>query len=179
MVTVVRENGDVHFLNEGEFIRIIFYKKEKQVVGDPIQRTLSVGQPIEPPVITDVLGVTYTNERQPTSLVFQSDRPNECISLSIEKHKNDRLVDTVYPEMDRLEALEVEKQKKEWPNRRYVQKNGNATRFMNSARYHDIETVGDLLKKGRNEVERFKYIGRKCADEVSLALKNLYGIEHW
>lgn len=44
---------------------------------------------------------------------------------------------------------------------------------------NDIETVGQLLAVGRARFEKFKYMGRKCADDVSKALENLYGIKQW
>jgi DNA-directed RNA polymerase alpha subunit len=94
-------------------------------------------------------------------------------------YENDRLLDTVYPEMDRMETLEREEQRKKHPEWRSVQKNGNAVRFINVAKGNDIETVGQLLAVGRAGFERLRFMGRVCADEVSKALDNLYGIKQW
>ena len=178
MVTVIRENGDVHFLNEGEFITIKYCKEFKQVVGYPIQRTANIGLPMAEIEITDVQSVAYTNESQPTSLCFHCDK-NDGEKRVAADYENDRLLDTVYPEMDRMETLEREEQRKKRPEWRSVQKNGNAVRFINVAKGNDIETVGQLLAVGRAGFERLRFMGRVCADEVSKALDNLYGIKQW
>ena len=94
-------------------------------------------------------------------------------------YANDRLIDKVYHEIDRLDIQEREENKKKYPEWRVHQKSGNAIRFMNVATAHDIETVGQLLEVGRARFERFKYMGRLCADRISEALDNLYGIKSW
>ena len=94
-------------------------------------------------------------------------------------YANDRLVDKVYHEIDRLDILELEENKKMYPGCRGRQKAGNAIRFMNVAKEHDIETVGQLLEVGRARFERFKNMGRLCTDRISEALDNLYGIKSW
>ena len=94
-------------------------------------------------------------------------------------YANDRLVDKVYHEIDRLDIQEREENKKNYPGCGGRQKAGNAMRFMNVAKEHDIETVGQLLEVGRARFERFKNIGRLCADRISEALDNLYGIKSW
>lgn len=83
----------------------------------------------------------------------------------------------VYNEMQCME--EAEKEEKIQKGWRRVQKKGHANRFLNVARMHDIETVGQLVEYGEAEFMLLPNIGRQCADYVSMALKNLYGIEKW
>ena len=80
---------------------------------------------------------------------------------------------------DVMYRLILEENKKMYPGCRGRQKAGNAIRFMNVAKEHDIETVGQLLEVGRARFERFKNMGRLCADRISEALDNLYGIKSW
>ena len=94
-------------------------------------------------------------------------------------YANDRLVDKVFHEIDRLDIQEREKIQESYPGYRGRQKSGNAIRFVNVAKEHDIETVGQLLEVGRARFERFKNMGRLCADRISEALDNLYGIKSW
>ena len=94
-------------------------------------------------------------------------------------YENDRLIDTVYNEIDRLDIQEREENKKKHPNWGVRQKRGNAIRFMNVAKECDIETVGQLIEFGRARFERTRNMGRRCADRVSEALNNLYGIKSW
>ena len=94
-------------------------------------------------------------------------------------YANDRLVDKVFHEIDRLDIQEREKIQERYPGCRVPQKAGNAVRFINVAKEHDIETVGQLLEVGRARFERFKNMGRLCADRISEALDNLYGIKSW
>ena len=94
-------------------------------------------------------------------------------------YANDRLIDKVYHEIDRLDIQEREENKKKYPDLGAYQKNGNAVRFMNVAKDHDIETVGQLLEVGRARFEQFRNMGRLCADRISEALDNLYGIKSW
>ena len=94
-------------------------------------------------------------------------------------YANDRLIDKVYHEIDRLDIQEREENKKKYPEWGVHQKRGNAIRFMNVAKENDIETVGKLLEVGRARFEQFRNMGRLCADRVSEALNNLYGIKSW
>ena len=94
-------------------------------------------------------------------------------------YANDRLIDKVYHEIDRLDIQEREENKKKYPGLGVYQKNGNAARFMNVAKDHHIETVGQLLEVGRARFEQFRNMGRLCADRISEALDNLYGIKSW
>jgi molecular chaperone GrpE (heat shock protein) len=97
----------------------------------------------------------------------------------VSEYANDRLIDKVYHEMDRLDVLEREENRLKHPNWGVIQKRGNAVRFMNVAKEHDIETVGQLLEVGRARFEQFRNMGRLCADRISEALDNLYGIKSW
>ena len=94
-------------------------------------------------------------------------------------YANDRLIDKIYHEIDRLDIQEREENKKKFPECGVHQKRGNAIRFMNVAKDHDIETVGQLLEVGRARFEQFRNMGRLCADRISEALDNLYGIKSW
>ena len=97
----------------------------------------------------------------------------------VSEYANDRLIDKVYHEMDRLDVLEREENRLKHPNWGVIQKRGNAVRFMNVAKEHDIETVGQLLEVGRARFEQFRNMGRLCANRISEALDNLYGIKSW
>ena len=71
MVTVQRENGDALFFNENEFTNFSFLKDEKKFVAIPTQPTAHIGMVRETVEVEDVLCVAYTNEAQPTSLIFR------------------------------------------------------------------------------------------------------------
>ena len=94
-------------------------------------------------------------------------------------YENDRLIDKVYYEIDRLDIQEREKHRKKHPVGGVYQKKGHAIRFLNVAKENDIETVGQLLECGRARFEQFRHMGRRCADRISEALDNLYGIKSW
>ena len=97
----------------------------------------------------------------------------------VAEYANDRLIDKVFHEIDCLDVLEREENRLKHPNWGVIQKRGNAVRFMNVAKEHDIETVGQLLEVGRARFEQFRNMGRLCADRISEALDNLYGIKSW
>ena len=94
-------------------------------------------------------------------------------------YANDRLVDKVYHEIDRLDIQEREENKMKYPDLGAYQKNGNAVRFMNVAKDHDIETVGQLLEVGSARFKQFRNMGSLCINRISEALDNLYGIKSW
>jgi DNA-directed RNA polymerase alpha subunit len=94
-------------------------------------------------------------------------------------YANDRLVDKVYHEIDRLDIQEREENKKNCPDLGAYQKNGNAVRFMNVAKDHNIETVGQLLEVGSARFKQFRNMGSLCINRISEALDNLYGIKSW
>ena len=97
----------------------------------------------------------------------------------VSEYANDRLTDKVFHEIDRLDVLEREENRLKHPNWGVIQKRGNAIRFMNVAKEHDIETVWQLLEVGRARFEQFRNMGRLCANRISEALDNLYGIKSW
>ena len=94
-------------------------------------------------------------------------------------YTNDKLMDKVYHEIDRLDIQEREENKKMYPDLGAYQKNGNAVRFMNVAKDHDIETVGQLLEVGSARFKQFRNMGSLCINRISEALDNLYGIKSW
>ena len=169
MITVQRENGDVIFINEHEHIHCAYKKEERKFIAIPKQPTADIVIPVE-----DVVCVTYTNEAQPTSLIFQADKtPPQPAEYENEK------VMVLYEEIDRLETIEREEQKKKYKGRGHYQKSGNGVRFINTCRANDIETIGQLLTFGRVRFETIRNMGRKCCDVITKALTNLYGIEKW
>ena len=94
-------------------------------------------------------------------------------------YANDILEDKVFKEIDRLDIQEREENKKKCPGWRGYKKRGNAIRFIYVAHEHDIKTVGQLLAVGRAKFEEFRKMGKSCADRISEALDNLYGIKSW
>ena len=98
---------------------------------------------------------------------------------AVADYANDRLMDKVYYEIDRLDIQEREENKKKFPEWGEHKKRGNATRFKNVITAHNIKTVGQLLEIGRARFEQFRQIGRLCVDRISEALDNLYGIKSW
>ena len=174
MITVVKETGDVLFFNENEHVSFAFSKDEKKFWAYPTQPTAHIGLPRQTIEVVDVAEVIYTNEAHPTCLSFKTDKTPATPS----EYDNESLT-ALHSEIDKLDELEKEEKKKKYPNWGVYQKNGYARRFMNVCRYYNIETIGQLLKTGRSDFERLRNMGRECADRVSMALKNLYGIEKW
>lgn len=174
MITVQRENGDVIFINEHEHIHCAYKKDERKFIAIPTQPTANIGIPRDRIEVEDVVCVAYTNEAHPTSQIFQEEKKPAPKG----DFENDKIM-VLYEELDRIETEERERQKKEHPNWRSVQKSGSACRFINVAKSADIETVGQLLDFGRSDFEKLRHMGRKCADLVTQGLTNLYGIEKW
>ena len=175
MITVVKETGDVLFFNENEHVSFAFSKDEKKFWAYPTQPTAHIGLPRQTIEVVDVAEVIYTNEAQPTALTFKTDKaPTPAAD-----YENDRLVDSLYKEMDRLEEVAKEEKRKMYPNYKYVQKSGHSVRFLNACKAADIETVGQLLALGRRGAEDIRNSGRKCVDLAAQALENLYGIKNW
>lgn len=73
MIAVLIENGDVLFFNEKEHHRFVFNKEERTFHAYPIQPNASVGIIRQDVEVEDVIEVLYTNERQPTELIFRTD----------------------------------------------------------------------------------------------------------
>ena len=93
-------------------------------------------------------------------------------------YRNDKLNGKLFDEMHRIESIEREEYKRKFPHG-CCNRSGNAVRFLNVVKDHDIETVGQLLEAGSKSVSRMLNIGKKTIDEVSLALENVYGITEW
>lgn len=93
-------------------------------------------------------------------------------------YRNDKLNGKLYDEMIRLESIERNEYKRKFPHG-CCNRSGNAVRFLNVVKDHDIETVGQLLEAGSKSVSRMLNIGKKTLEEVSLALENVYGITEW
>lgn len=83
MITIITDGGDVKFFNENEFIRFDFNKSDRKVMAHPIQRNAHIGMPYPIIEVSDVQSIAYTNEAQPTSLIF------ETKDLKLSKTKND------------------------------------------------------------------------------------------
>ena len=174
MITVQRENGDVMFFNEKEHVSCAYYKEERKFMAIPTEPTAHIGIVRGKTLVDDVVYVAYTNEAQPTNFVVHADeRPRQSAD-----YDNDRLVDKLFREMQRLERLEKEEKRKQDPYGR-VQKSGHAVRFLNAVKAADIETVGQLLALGRRGAEDIRNSGRKCVDLAAKALENVYGIKDW
>lgn len=95
-----------------------------------------------------------------------------------EDYRNDKLNGKLYYEMIRLESIERAEYKRKFPHG-CCNRSGNAVRFLNVVKDHDIETVGQLLVAGSKSVSGMHNIGKKTLEEVSLALENVYGITEW
>lgn len=93
-------------------------------------------------------------------------------------YRNDKLNGKLFEEMNRIESIEREEYKRKFPHG-CCNRSGNAVRFLNVVKDHDIETVGKLLEAGSKSVSRMLNIGKKTIEEVSLALENVYGITEW
>ena len=92
-----------------------------------------------------------------------------------EKPRNDYELKSVYEVYYEIQLIE-QAEKAKWNK---AQAKGHAARFMNVVRMHEIATVGQLIEYGKADFIRLRNMGRACADYVSMALKNLYGIDKW
>jgi hypothetical protein len=174
MITVQRENGDVIFINEHEHIHCAYKKDERKFIAIPTQPTANTGIPRDRTEVEDVVCVAYTNEAQPISLTFQADKsPTQPAEYESEK------VMVLYKEIDRIDIIERDEQKKKHPGWGHYQKSGNGVRFLSACRANNIDTIGQLLTFGRVRFEETRNMGRMCCDVITKALTNLYGIEKW
>ena len=174
MITVQRENGDVLFFNELEHINFAYSKEKREFVAYPKQDTAAIGMPRRNVKVEDVVCVTYVNDAHPTSQIFKADKAPTPPA----EYENDRVM-VLYEEIDRLDVLDREEQKKTHPGWGHYQKSGNGVRFLNACKANDIETIGQLLTFGRVRFEETRNMGRMCCDIITKALTNLYGIEKW
>jgi len=174
MITVQRENGDVIFINEYEHTHCAYKKDERKFIAIPTLPVGNIGIPRDRIEVEDAVCVAYTNETQPTSLILQADKaPTQPAEYESEK------VMVVYEEIDRLDIIERDEQKRKHPGWGHYQKSGNGVRFLNACKANDIETIGQLLTFGRVRFEETRNMGRMCCDVITKALTNLYGIEKW
>ena len=204
MIIVKTTNGD-RFINEAEILQVSHVKELKVVKVYYARRCTPEQMPAFD--IVDVESVVYNNDSMQwedeglelkelkakydehiewgkeirakyMELMAECDDMRERLSKLEPDYENDRLVDTVYNEIDRMETEERERQRRKHPNWT-VYKKGHGIRFLNIAKANEIETVGQLLALGRAKFKQFKYMGPKCIAEVSQALENLYGIKQW
>lgn len=110
MITVQRENGDVIFINEHEHIHCAYKKDERKFIAIPTQPTANIEIPRDRIEVEDVVCVAYTNEAQPTSLIFQADK----VPTQPAEYENEKVM-VVYEEIDRLDIIERDEQKKKHP----------------------------------------------------------------
>lgn len=174
MITVIDEKGNVAFINEGECVSVVYNKEDRMVRATPIQRTADIGLPMNDMKLFDVVSVTYNNEAHPTSQIFKADKAPTPPA----EYENDRVM-VLYEEIDRLDVLDREEQKKTHPGWGHYQKSGNGVRFLNACKANDIETIGQLIAFGRPRFEETRNMGRMCCDVITKALTNLYGIDKW
>ena len=170
MITVQRENDDVIFFNENEYINFVYSKEQRKFVACTKQDTANVE-------VNDVVCVTYTNNAHPTSQTFQADKKQAAPTAYDEQP-----VTVLYEEIDRLDEIEKKQKQKEYKerypqSRHRSQKSGMAFRFLSVCRHEDIETVGQIVRMGYSRFLRLNNIGHNCAEKVREALDNLYGIK--
>lgn len=85
-------------------------------------------------------------------------------------------IEVLLKEVAKVEEQHVEELKKDY---RYRQKGGLDIRLRNAIASCSIETVGDLLKYGRRELQKTRNVGPHTVECVDEALLNLYNITTW
>ena len=98
-------------------------------------------------------------------------------NLSSEPEYEHEPLTKLFQELKRLEAIDQEEEGKKRRRSLGLQRSGITVRVKNTCVLNDILTLGQLLKTGRKRFLQFRYIGRLSTDMISLAIKNLYGIE--
>ncbi len=165
MVVITRGNGEVHLINESEFMRIVFIPKEKMLETSPCRTEYTTTY------LYGVISVSYNGQ------TFSTEPDKEPVE---EHHNEDFLQEPVrnalFNEIDRIDREQKNKKAEKYPYCR-VQRSGIAMRFIRACHYNDIETVGQLLDMGRDRFLQFRNIGNNCASIVSQALMNLYGVK--
>ena len=107
MITVIDEKGNVAFINESECVSVVYNKEDRMVRACPIQRTADIGLPMNDMEFFDVVSVTYNNEAQPTSLIFQADKQPAPPTAYDEQP-----VMVLYEEINRLDELDKREKEK-------------------------------------------------------------------
>ena len=159
MIIIKTTNGDC-FVNENE-IHIMQHDREQRLaVIRSAKDDLNC-------IIHDVDAIIYTNEAYTTATESDTDsQPEQQPDYAIDG------IEKLWQEMNRLEEQTRDERCKNHTD-------GNATRFVSRCRSNGIDTIGDLLKKGRTHILQLSGIGVNCAKLADTALKNLYGIENW
>ena len=167
MITITRKNGNILFVNDRMCSRCSYNRNEGVFTAFQKEQIIEVD---------DVLSVTFNNDAYPTNLVFKADEKVE----EKREYVNDA-IELVYKEIDRIDEQEKQGRKERFPDSdwRHIQKSGYGRRFLHVCWANNIESVWKLLEIGRSDFERLPNMGRTCAFKVSVALKNLYGIDKW
>ena len=166
MIIIETKEGNIHFVNEEKYQCLSYSNELKEVWG--------YWESNKRDKISNVVKIAFMNQSQPTTMTFL-DKQEPAPTADYE---NETLT-ALECEIDRIDSEQTKNKKEKHPNCEYIQKNGYARRFVNVCNYCDIKTVGQLLECGRREFERLRNMGRSCADIVTQALTNLYGIEKW
>ena len=166
MIIIKTTNGDC-FVNENEIHIVQHDREQRQAVIRSAKDGLNC-------IINEVDAIIYTNEAYTTATESDTDSQPE----QQPDYASDDIA-RLWEEMDRLEKLARDERRKNRPDLSNTQTGGNATRFVSRCRSNGIDTIGDLLKKGRTHILQLSGIGVNCAKLADTALKNLYGIENW
>lgn len=166
MIIIKTTNGDC-FVNENEIHIVQHDREQRQAVIRSAKDGLNC-------IINEVDAIIYTNEAYTTATESDTDSQPE----QQPDYASDDIA-RLWEEMDRLEKLARDERRKKRPDLSNIHTDGNATRFCSKCRSNRIDTIGDLLKKGRTHILQLSGIGVNCAKLADTALKNLYGIENW
>lgn len=159
MIIIKTTTGD-QFINENAIHIVQHDREQRRAVIRSAKDGLNC-------IINEVDAIIYTNEAYTTATESNIDSQPE----QQPDYASDDIA-RLWEEMDRLERLARDERRKN-------QTDGNATRFVSRCKSNGIETIGDLLKKGRTHILQLRYIGVNSAKLADTALKNLYGIENW
>lgn len=137
------------FVNENEIFIVEHDREHRQAIIRSAKDDLNC-------ILNEVDAVIYTNKEYTTA--------TESDTNSQPDYKSDSL-DILYQEMTRLD--------------KGYYTGGTATRFFNICQHKEINTIGELLEKGRKGISQLEGIGCKGLELASMALRNLYGIKTW
>lgn len=166
MIIIKTTNGD-YFVNENEIHIVQHDREQRQAVIRSAKDGLNC-------IINEVDAIIYTNDAYTTATENDTDSQPE----QQPDYASDDIA-RLWEEMDRLEKLARDERRKNRPDLSNIHTDGNATRFCSKCQSNRIDTIGDLLKKGRTHILQLSGIGVNCAKLADTALKNLYGIENW
>lgn len=151
MIIIKTTKGDA-FVNENNIHIVQHDREHRQAVIRSANDDLST--------LNDVDAIIYTNETYTTATESNTNSQPDYYSDSIEKLRE---------EMDRLEY------ETNWLH--HV--SGCGCRLISACRRNKINTIGELLAKGRGRILIMEGMGRKSIELADTALKNLYGIKTW